>query len=111
MIVDAQDTLGPGFRLSIFTSAFSQHFLPVLTVRLLRVFSDRAAGGDRVRIEASDMCTMTTIKALDRQLGGSKIARKRWRAVETNPSSSDLFVGVWDDVIRMEWHAIGGKDD
>jgi hypothetical protein len=54
---------------------------------------------------------MTTIKALDRQLGGSKIARKRWRAVETNPSSSDLFVGVWDDVIRMEWHAIGGKDD
>jgi hypothetical protein len=32
--------------------------------------------GDRVRIEASDMGTMTTIKALDRQSSGSKIAGK-----------------------------------
>ena len=85
--------------LSIFTSVFSQHFLPVLAVRLIRVFSEvfsnRTVGGDRVRIEASDMGTMTTINALDQELGGSKIARKRWRAVEANPSTSDLFVGVW----------------
>ena len=32
--------------------------------------------GDRVRIEASDMGTMTTIKALDQQASGSKIAGK-----------------------------------
>jgi len=57
------------------------------------------------------MGTMTTIKALDQQLGGSKIAGKRWRAVEQicRPQISSL--GSGDDVIRMEWLAIGGKDE
>jgi hypothetical protein len=32
--------------------------------------------GDRVRIEASDMGTMTTIKSLGQQSSGSKIAGK-----------------------------------
>jgi hypothetical protein len=64
-------------------------------VPLLRVFSDRLVGGDRVRIEASDMGRMSTIKALDQQLGGLKIAGNKVESSRANLSSSDLFIGVW----------------
>lgn len=77
----------------------------------MRVFSDRVVGGDRVRIEASDMGTMTTIKSVGPAIERIEERRKRWRAVEQicRPQISLLRSG--DDVIRMEWLAIGGKDD
>jgi len=64
----------PGFR-PVHLRVFST-FFAILPVRLLPVFSNRTVGGDRVRIEASDMGTMTTIKSVDQQLRGSKIAEK-----------------------------------